>query len=72
MVTMTAELDLADAQRRREEAAERAKRLEEQGDGWAAMAAWKEYELIGAAIEAQGQTLKAEERARADGVTPGR
>ena len=72
MLMMTEELDLDDAERRREEAAERAKRLEEHCDGWAALAAWKEHELIGAAIEGQRRSRRATERARANGVAPGR
>jgi hypothetical protein len=62
------ELDLADAANRRDRAAETAKRLEEQGEGWAALAAWKEYELISAAIEAQERSRRAAQRAASSGV----
>lgn len=59
------ELDLADAIRRRDAAAAKAKHFEEQGEGWAALDAWKEYELISAAIQAQERCLRASQRARA-------
>jgi hypothetical protein len=56
MATMPAtpgdELDLDDAKRRLAEAAERAKQLEEAGDGFAAGAEWERYQLIADAIEA--------------------
>jgi hypothetical protein len=53
------ELDLDDARRRLAAAAEDAKRHEERGEGWAAMAAWKRYEMISAAIEAQARSERA-------------
>ena len=67
-----AELDVADAIERRERAAATAKRLEEDGDGWAALAAWKEYELISTAIAAQERSRAAEARAHAGELTHGR
>ena len=57
------ELDVADAIERRDRAAVMAKRLEDAGDGWAALAAWKEYELISSAISAQERSQAAEQRA---------
>lgn len=59
----SAELDVADAIERRDRAAATAKRLEEAGEGWAALEAWKEYELISAAIAAQERSRAAEARA---------
>lgn len=56
------ELDLEDARRRLAASAEDAKRHEEQGEGLAAMAAWKRYELISAAIEAQARSERASNR----------
>lgn len=66
------ELDVADAIERRDRAAATAKRLEEVGEGWAALAAWKEYELISTAIRAQERSRAAEARARGGGLTHGR
>jgi hypothetical protein len=67
MLTMNEpEMDVADAIARREHAAEQAKRLEDEGDGWAALAAWKEYELIAAAIDAQERSHLAAERAQSN------
>ncbi len=56
------ELDLSDARRRLEEAAEEAKRLEDAGRGFDAHAAWQRYELIKGAIEAQERSGRAAER----------
>lgn len=66
------ELDLVDAVQRRDLAAARAKQLEEQGEGWAALEAWKEYELISAAIEGQERSEKAAARARSSGAASSR
>jgi hypothetical protein len=57
------ELDLVGAIERRDRAAATAKRLEADGEGWAALAAWKEYELISAAIAAQERSRAAEAHA---------
>ncbi len=67
-----AELDVANAIERRDRAAARAKYLEEDGEGWAALAAWKEYELISAAISAQERSQAAEARARRGELAPER
>jgi hypothetical protein len=53
------ELDLDDARRRLAEAAEEAKRLEDQGAGFAAFDAWERYQLIANAIAAQERDARA-------------
>jgi hypothetical protein len=47
------ELDIEDAKRRMLRVAERAKRLEDAGDGWAANDAWELYLTLQKAITAQ-------------------
>jgi hypothetical protein len=47
------ELDIIDAKRRMLQVAEKAKRLEDAGDGWAANDAWERYLTIKNAIAAQ-------------------
>jgi hypothetical protein len=54
-----AELDLEDARRRLAEAAEEAKRLEEQNAGFAVFEAWDRYQLIANAIAAQERDARA-------------
>jgi hypothetical protein len=54
-----AELDLEDARRRLVEAAEEAKRLEEQNAGFAVFEAWDRYQLIANAIAAQERDARA-------------
>jgi hypothetical protein len=56
------ELDVAAARRRLAAAAEEAKRLEEQGEGFAALDAWKRYELIANAIAAHERRARAAAR----------
>lgn len=46
-------LDVEDTQRRMRELAESAKRLEEDGRGWDANAAWVRYEELKSALAAQ-------------------
>ena len=73
MFTMTEpELDLVDAAERRDRAAAKAKQLEEHDDGWAALQAWKEYELISAAIEGEKRSRGAAARAQTGRATPSR
>jgi hypothetical protein len=52
MIGRSEEMDLAAARERLEAAAEEAKRLEDEGAGWEANAAWKRYDLIKGAIAA--------------------
>lgn len=54
--------DREDAERRRDEAAEEAKRLEDAGDGHAAGAAWERFERIRGAIAAQERIARVRER----------
>jgi hypothetical protein len=54
-----AELDLENARRRLAEAAEEAKRLEEQNAGFAVFEAWDRYQLIANAIAAQERDARA-------------
>jgi hypothetical protein len=58
------ELDVVDARRRLAAAAEDAKRLEERGDGFAALEAWKRYELIERAIAAHERRQRVRTAAR--------
>jgi hypothetical protein len=60
----TPALDLDDARRRLAAAAEEAKRLEAQGAGFAALEAWKRYELIANAIGAQERRRGVAQRLR--------
>lgn len=68
MGNMPAEIDLDDARRRQQEAAEEAKRLEERGEGFASHAAWERYELITSAIAAHRRTERAREIIAGRGV----
>ncbi len=63
MTDRASELDVATARLRLAATAEEAKRLEEAGEGFAALEAWKRYELIANAIAAQERR----QRARAGG-----
>jgi hypothetical protein len=67
MTGRSEELDLAEARDRLEAAAEEAKRLEEEGAGWEANAAWKRYELIKGAIAAQERRARLARRLGAAG-----
>jgi hypothetical protein len=52
-MSVTPELDIADAKRRMLHTAEEAKRLEDAGQGWEANDAWENYLTIKNAITAQ-------------------
>jgi hypothetical protein len=59
------ELDVIRARERLEAAAEEAKRLEDEGVGFAAGEAWERYELIKKAIAAQERSERVARRPRA-------
>jgi hypothetical protein len=57
-MSVNLELDLIDAQRRMGQVAEEAKRLEDDGDGWAANDAWEHYLTLKNAIAAQERVAR--------------
>jgi hypothetical protein len=61
-MNVTPELDIEDARRRLLVMAEKAKRLEDGGEGWAANEAWNLYLDIEAAIAAQERSARAAAR----------
>lgn len=67
MADTAPELDLADARRLLQAAAEEAKRLEDAGQGFEANREWERYELIRGAIEAQERSARVAQRLAARG-----